>query len=92
VGLDRSRQANEAVDYLGVKHLIKKFSSTSNSSNAANAMPCNIRSSSVNCKKSSKKKAAAMINFNKFNHSRVVSDDSEDYDEYSGDEDEDNEM
>lgn len=92
--MDRTRQMKEDADYLGVKHLIKKFSTNANGINVTNVAPMSaLRSISASCRKSvSKKKAAAMqAAFNKANHIRTTSDDSEDYDEYSGDDDEDNE-
>lgn len=101
---------NDEVDYLGVKHLIKKFNANPThpippftlpnptSMNVNNMTPINLRSSSATCRKptsSSKKRNAVQVgsmSYNKqFNHSQLASGDSEDYDEYSGDDDEDNE-
>ena len=100
---------NDEVDYLGVKHLIKKFNANPThpippltlpnpTSMSVNMTPMNLRSSSATCRKpmSIKKRNAIQVgsmSYNKqFNHSQLASGgDSEDYDEYSGDDDEDNE-
>lgn len=95
---------NDEVDYLGVKHLIKKFNANPThpippltlpnpTSINVNMIPMNLRSSSATCRKptSSKKRNAVQVGNKQFNHSQLVSGDSEDYDEYSGDDDEDNE-
>lgn len=94
----QQKQLLEA-DYLGVKHLIKKFSNANVGGNNCNnfawerpsncsmsncSMPNHYRSGSANVKRA-RKKLTTSYNCNN------VSGDSEDYDEYSGDEDEDEE-
>lgn len=96
---------NGDADYVGVKHLIKKFnvnpphpphsmhSIPPPVSSSNHRDPMALRSSSASCRKSASRKKQqhlAMTSMSKFsNHSRPTSDDSEDYDEYSGDDDDD---
>jgi hypothetical protein len=87
-------------DYIGVKHLIKKFSAALNpnltdtiNNRSISSSVCSNKPASKERKRQTAAAEAVISNFAKFNHhhTRVISDDSEDYDEYSGDEEEDNE-